>query len=192
MRLRHAAILMLAGVVLAAPAFADEVTDQITKALNAYQHHDTHAALVALDAASSHLRHQRADQLKVLLPPPPADWTADPPETSAVSATMLGGGTTASRTYRQGDQQVKVELTTDSPMLQQMAELVNSPLGMASDSQSVTISGQKVSYTARDNDFMALVGTVIVKVSGNAQVPKATLRTFLEAVDFPALAKLAH
>lgn len=192
MRLRRAAIWFLAGVVLTAPAFADEVSDQIQKALAAYQQHDSEAALAALDAAAGKLRQARADALKTLLPTAPPGWTADPAETSAVSAAMLGGGTTASRSYHMGDQRVEVQITTDSPMLQGMAALISSPLGASSGMKTFTVGGQRVAYTADDNDLMTLVGKAIVKVDGNKQTPEATLRTFLATMDFASLQKIAH
>ena len=99
-------------------ARADDVTDQIDKALKAYQNHDTQTAIAALDAASSLMRQSRADVLKKLLPPPPPGWTADAAASSAVSVAMLGGGITASRAYHNGDQRVEVQLTADLPLLQ--------------------------------------------------------------------------
>ncbi len=192
MRVRRAAILVVACALMAAPAFADEVSDQIQQALAAYQQHNTEAALAALDAAAGKLRQARANELKALLPTPPPGWTADPAETSAVSAAMLGGGTTASRSYRMGDQKVDVQITTDSPMLQGMAALISSPLGASSGMKTFTVSGQRVAYTASDNDLMTLVGKAIVKVDGNTQTPEATLRTFLATMDFSALEKIAH
>lgn len=192
MRLRRAAVLLLAGVVMSAPAVADEVTEQIGKALTAYQNHNSEAALTALDAAAGKLRQERADQLKTLLPPPPADWTADPVETSAISASMLGGGTSASRTYHSGDQQVQVDLTTDSPMLQQMAALVDSPLGQSPGVKTEKVDDRDVAYTIRDNSLLCLIGKTVTKITGNKQTPEATLLTFMGAINFAALEKLAE
>ena len=175
MRLRHAAILVLVGAALAAPAFADQVTDQISKALAAYQNHQPRAALAALDAAANTLRQARADALKELLPPAPADWIADPAQTSAVSAAMLGGGITASRTYHLGDEQVEVQYTTDSPMLMQMATLVDSPLGESPGVKTIKIGGRDTSYTAKDNSFLTVAGKAIIRVQGNPQTPQSTV-----------------
>ena len=191
MRLRRAAILVVAGAVLSAPAFADQISDQIQKAMTAYQQHHNQAALAALDAAAQKLRKERADQLKALLPAPPKDWTADPAKTSVVSAAMLGGGTTASRTYHMGGQKVEVQITADSPMLQGMAALIDSPLGTSSGMKTFKVQGARVAYTASDNDLMALVGKAIVKVDGSPQVPEPALRTFLTAMDFAALKTIA-
>lgn len=192
MQLRHATILVLAGAVLTAPAYADQISDDISKAQTAYQEHRPDIALAALDAAAASLRQQRADLLKSLLPPPPANWTADPPETTAVGASTLGGGTSASRVYHLGGEQVQVQFTTDSPMLQQMAELADTQLGQSPEVETVMVNGQRATYTARDNGFMSLVGTVIVKVDGNPQVTKSTLRMFLDAIDFTTLQKLVR
>lgn len=192
MQLRHVTILVLAGAVLAAPAYADQISDDISKAQAAYQEHRPDIALAALDAAAASLRQQRADLLKSLLPPPPAHWTADPAETTAVGASTLGGGTSASCVYHLGDQQVQVQFTTDSPMLQQMAELADTQLGQSPEVEMVMVDGQRATYSAHDNGFMSLVGAVIVKVDGNPQVAKATLRMFLDAVDFASLQKLVH
>ena len=109
---------LLACIATLSGARADDVTDQIDKALRAYQNHDTQTAIAALDAASSLMRQSRADVLKKLLPPPPPGWTADAAESSAVSVAMLGGGITASRAYHNGDQRVEVQLAADSPLLQ--------------------------------------------------------------------------
>src|SRR5690348_7767903 len=113
MRLHHwaaACVLIAAGVPVAR---ADDVADQINEALKAYQNHDAQTAIAALDAAANLLRQVRADALKKLLPPPLSGWTADDAEGSAVGAAMLGGGTTASRKYHNGDQQVEVEILAD-------------------------------------------------------------------------------
>ena len=185
-------LLVLAGVGMTATARADDVTDLITKALSAYKAHNTEAAMEALDSAANELRQQRADALKEFLPLPPAGWTADAAQTSAVSAAMLGGGTSASRTYHSGDQKVDVQITTDSPMLQGMAALIDSPLASASGVKAETVAGRRVSYTQSDNGYMTLVGQkIIVKVDGSKDTPEATLRTFVAAIDFPGLEKFA-
>ena len=193
MRLRHWAVvcvLLAAGVPAAR---ADDVTDQINEALKAYQNHDPQTAIAALDAAANLLRQVRADALKKLLPAALTGWTADDAEASAVGAAMLGGGTTASRKYHNGDQQVEVEIMADSPMLQGMAALLGSPFAAAGGMKTVVIGGRRMSYTQNDNSYMTLVADkVIVKVGGSKDVPDATLKGYIGGIDFGALEKLAH
>ena len=193
LRLRRLLLVLLLGVAGVPAARADQISDDIDKAATAWRAHDSQGTLTALEAATTLLRQARADALKTLLPLPPPGWTADPAETSTVSAEMLGGGTSASRTYHNGEQQVQVQITTDSPMMQKMAELISSPLAASAGVKSETIGGQQVSYTNSDNSFMTLVADkIIVKVDGNKATPEATVRSFVASLDFDAAKKLAQ
>ena len=184
---------MVLAVALATSARADDVTDQINEALKAYQNHDPQTAISALDAAANLLRQARADTLKTLLPAVPPGWTADDAEGSAVGAAMLGGGTTASRTYHNGAQQVEVQIMADSPMLQGMAALLNSPLAAIGGLKTVVVNGRRMSYTDNDNSYMTLVADkVSVKVDGTKETPEPTLKSFLGAIDFAAIEKAAR
>jgi hypothetical protein len=139
------------------------------------------------------LRQHRADALIGLLPLPPPGWTADSTETSALNAEMLGGGTSATRVYHSGDRQVTVQITTDAPMLQGLAALLNGPLSASSGIRSVQIGGRSIAYTQKDNGYMALVADrIIVKVEGDRQVPEPVLRGFVASIDFDAIEKMAH
>ena len=183
---------MLAAAIPSA-AHADDVTDQINEALKAYQNHDTQGAIAALDAAENMVREARADELKKLLPPVPAGWSADNAESSSVGTAMMGGGTTASRVYHLDAQQVEVEIMGDSPMLQGLATLLGSPFAAAGGMKTVVIGGRRMSYAENDNSYMALVsGKVIVKVSGNKETPDPTLKSFVQAIDFAAIEKLVR
>jgi hypothetical protein len=193
MRLRHGIAAVLLVVATVPAARADDVTDQINEALKAYQNHDTQTAIAALDAASNLLRQSRAEGLKKLLPPVPPGWTADAAESTAVGAAMLGGGTTASRTYHNGSQRVEVQIMADSPMLQGMAALLNSPLAAMGGMKTVVIGGRRMSYTENDNSYTTLVADkVIVKVDGSKDTPDPTLKSFIGAIDFAAIEKLSH
>jgi hypothetical protein len=186
-----AALLLVAASV--SGAHADDVTDQISEALKAYQNHDTQTAIAALDAASSLLRQARAEGLKKLLPAVPAGWTADAAESSAVGAAMLGGGVTASRTYHNGSQRVEVQIMADSPMLQGMAALLNSPLAAMGGMKTVVIGGRRMSYNESDNSYTTLVAEkVIVKLDGNKDTPEPTLKSFIGTIDFAAIEKLTR
>jgi len=193
MRLRHLVLVLLGSVAVTFAARADDVSDQIDKAAAAWRAHDSKAAITALDAASSLLHQARADALKALLPLAPPGWTSDPAETSAVTAAMLGGGTSATGTYHNGQQRVEVQITTDSPMLMGMAALLSSPMASASGIKTVLIGGRPMSYTANDNSYMTLVADkIMVKVDGSKDTPDPALRSFVASIDFSTMEKLAH
>src|ERR1700727_1028915 len=58
---RGAIVLAAAVVALAGEARADDITDQINEALQAYQKHDLATTSMALDAANSLIRQLRTD-----------------------------------------------------------------------------------------------------------------------------------
>lgn len=179
--------------VIIPTARADDITDQINEALKAYQNHDTQTAIAALDTAANLLRQARAEGLKKLLPPVPPGWTADNPESTAIGVAMLGGGITASRTYHNGDQRVDVQIMADSPMLQSLAALLNSPIAAMGGMKTVLIGGRRMSYNEGDNSYMALVADkIIVKIAGSSGTPDPTLKSFIQQIDFGALEKSAR
>jgi phage tail sheath gpL-like len=193
MRFHSGLAAMLVVIATSSGARADDVTDQINEALKAYQNHDAQTAIAALDGAANLLRQARAEGLKKLLPPVLPGWTADAAEATAVGSAMLGGGTTASRTYHNGPQQVEVQIMADSPMLQGMAALLGSPFAAASGLKTVVIGGRRMSYSDSDNSYMTLVADkVIVKVEGNKDTPDPTLKSIVGAIDFPAIEKLVR
>ncbi|MEJ0017108.1 MAG: hypothetical protein WDN25_11190 [Acetobacteraceae bacterium] len=189
---RIALATLLLATVLAGHARGDEVTDQINEALKAYQNQDVATAITALDAAANLLRQARAEALKQLLPPVPAGWTADDADATAIGAAMLGGGTTASRVYHNAAQRVEVQLLADSPMLQGMAALIGSPMA-AGAMKTVVVNDRRMAYTENDRSYMTLIGgKVVVTVQGDAETPDAALRSFIAAIDFTAIEKLAR
>lgn len=84
------------------PSYADDVTDAIDKALNAYRDGQSQQAITQLELATQLVRQQRATAMEGVLPAPLKGWSADAPESSSVGAAMfLGGGSTIKRNYHQ-------------------------------------------------------------------------------------------
>ena len=95
--MRRIAATAFALVVAAAPAAADEFTDTLQSALEAYQAGDISGARADLDYAGKLLLAMKAETLAKFLPAAPAGWTketADGDEGAGFMG-MLGGGTTA-------------------------------------------------------------------------------------------------
>ena len=66
MRLRHAVLVLLAGVIGASAARADDISDQIDKAGAAWRAHDSQAAITALEAAANLLRRRHSKRATCL------------------------------------------------------------------------------------------------------------------------------
>jgi hypothetical protein len=186
-------IAALALTLAAGHARADDVTDQIGEALSAYQHRDIPAAIAALDAATALLRQSRVDAWKDLLPPPPDGWTGAEAEGTEVATALLGGGTGASRRYSRGDDTVDVSLLTDAPMVEGMAALIGNPMLTWPAGRTDTIDDRRFAYIRDDNAYMTLVSNkVLVRIKGSEKVDDATLRSFIAAVNYAEIEKVAR
>ncbi len=176
------AMALLAG--LAQAARADEITDQIGRALAAYRQNDLIAALAALDTAANLLRQAREDAWKTMLPAPLPGWDAKPAEVMRLGGLVLGGGTGVSRAYTKGGDSVQISVLADSPMLQGIAGAIGGVLGSGLAGRVSTIAGQSVTYLAADNSYLALLaGKVVVRVEGSRGVDEPTLRQYLSGID---------
>jgi hypothetical protein len=195
MDIRHG-LAAAAAIVLAvagAPAGADEVTDQINRALAAYSNKNLNSAATALDTAASLIRQQEAKLWKTVLPQALPGWTAQKPEGSALAPALLGGAVTVSRKYHKDGAIVTVTIIAHSPMVQVLAGFMTSGLGaMLGGAEFVVIDGRRLLYSKSENSYQTLVGNaVLVKVEGNPATDDAALRQYLHAVDFAAVKRLA-
>lgn len=108
-------------------AGADEITGAIDEAVSAYKDGQLAEAASQLDYAAALIRQQRAKALEAVFPKPMKGWTADEAESESAGGAMMGGGISASRGYTRGESEVRIELVTDSPMLQSMMGMLNNP-----------------------------------------------------------------
>lgn len=181
-----AASVLLLGT---ASAYADDVTDQIQEALAAYEKKDYSTALAALDAAANLIRQSKSEGWKSVLPEPLPGWEAEEAQATAMSAAMMGGGTSIVREYRKGDETVEISIFGDSPMVQAMAMMFSGAVS-GPDSRLVIIDGRKVNYSKNDNSYQTLVANkVLVKVEGSEGVDDKTLRSYLRAIKFAEIEK---
>src|SRR6185312_7520675 len=81
---------------MAAPVFADDISEAIDQAHKAYQSGDLTGAKQSLDLASQLIGQKSAERFATLLTNPLPGWTADKAQTATV---VLGLGSEASRTY---------------------------------------------------------------------------------------------
>ena len=175
------------ALTLAFPAAADEFTDTLEGALKAYREGDVAGARQDLDYAGKLLTAMKSETLEKLLPAPLAGWTREEAseEDSAAGGFMgmLGGGTTASATYRKGTETATITLVADSPMLSGLGAMMS---GMAGLVGGKPLRIQRTEFTEKDGALQGLVAEkVMVSVAGNATLEDK--KAYLEAMDFKAL-----
>lgn len=174
-----AAALSLAAV----SAQADEVTDALTSALEAYQDGDVKYALEELEYAKQLLKAMKTDELVRFLPEAPDGWTREVNTEMNASLGMMGGGTGAEAEYRKtGGKTFTITLMADNPMVGAMAGLLGNAAAIGAKIERV--GRQK--FMVQNGEMTGLVDSrILVKASGGE--PETMLEA-LKMIDFRALA----
>ncbi len=178
-----AVALALAGL----PALADEFSDTLESALKAYNSGDVSGAREDLDYAGKLLNAMKAETLGKFLPEAPEGWTREAATDDDAAAGglmgMLGGGTTAGATYRNGSDTFTIRLVADSPVVNGLGSMI---AGMAGLGSGKPIRIQRVEFTQNDDGLQGVVNKrVMVSVTGSAPIEAKTAA--LEKMDFKAL-----
>ncbi len=142
--MRYPLLALLPFLALAPQASADEFTDVIAGALEAYEEGDITIAREELDYAMKLLTDLKAQSLAGFLPEALPGWTRsdDEAEGGGMAMAMFGGGTTAAATYSDGSQEMTITLMANSPMISGVAAMIT---GMAAKKtyQKVIVSVPK-------------------------------------------------
>lgn len=185
--------LALLSGMMSAPVLADDVTDSIQEATEAYENGDIAGAVEGLNYAVQLLQQMKGDSLAQLLPEPLDGWTAEDAESASVGAAMFGGGLTAQREYRKDNSQVEIQIVTDSPMLQGMMAMFTNPMFAASSGGKMTKINKQKAIVKYDNDRQEGEVQIMVKnrymvtVSGN-KVSQDELEAYVAAIYFDKFA----
>jgi hypothetical protein len=184
-----ASLSILTLALLVSSAQADDITDSIQEATDAYAKGDNSKAIESLNYAVQLLQQAKAKNLETLLPEPLSGWTAEKAESSAVGAAMFGGGITIERRYSKGDSHINIQIVTDSPMLQGMLALFANPMfATSSGGKLEKVAGQKALSTydaaTQSGDYQFAVATkYMVTVKGEKAI-EDDMKAYAEGIDF--------
>ncbi len=165
------------------------------QAIKQYKAGDYAGAVNNLDYASQLIRQKKSEGLVTVLPSPLEGWKAGEPQAQAVGAAMLGGGTTVSRDYTKGESTVTVSIVTDSPLMQSMMMMLNTPMfAGASGGKLQTINGERaiVNYTKsqQNGDINIVVNNrFLVTVQGN-NASLEDMISYAKAIDMKKLKEM--
>lgn len=164
-------------------AEADDVTDALTSAIEAYEDGDIGYALEELEYAKQLLKAMKTDELVQYLPAAPEGWTREVNTEMNASLGMMGGGTGAEAEYSgSGMDSFTITLMADNPMVGAMAGLLGNAAAIGAKIERV--GRQK--FMVQNGELTGLVDSrILVKATGgDVQVMLDTLKT----MDFKALA----
>jgi hypothetical protein len=182
---KHALAAAAALGLSTAPALADEFTDVLSSALQAYEEGDITIAREELDYAVTLLKEMKSESLSAYLPEPLPGWTREDAEGdgAGMAMAMLGGGTTAAAKYSNGTTDMTITLIANSPVVSSIGGMIT---GMASLGGGKPTRIQRTQFADNDGEMQGVIDNrILVSVSGQASVEDKTAQ--LDAMDFSAL-----
>lgn len=182
---------------LAAPALADEVTDQLNTARKAYESGELRSAVQTLQFAVASIQEKINLSLLELLPEPLEGWNADEPQAqSGGMAAMIAGTNLSRRYYRDDGAEVDISITADSPLLSMMTMMLSNPMLMQTDpgTRVYTHGGQRgMIKHEKDSDVweisLMVGGKIMIQVTGRGIKDQQDAEAYLEAIDLAAIEK---
>ncbi len=179
-------IVTVAALVMATSVLADEVSDALQAAGDAYAAGDLGKAGSELALATQALGRQQSTLLAALLPPAPEGWTVTPTEDFAVGFAIAGGGSGAEARYENADQSesFSISFIADNPMVTSMGAMLGNEQMMVMMGTVRKIGEQPVLET--DGNLSALVGTRVLFQAQGAGVD--VMLPLVQQIDFARVA----
>ena len=174
---------VLTALLMTAPfaVQADDVTDTLNSALNAYNEGDIQYAIEEIDYAKQLMRAMKKGALEAFLPEPPAGWTREIDSDMAMGLGAIGGGVGTSEDYTNGSENFSITLMADNPMVGAMAGMIGSAGAMGAKIERVG----REKFMVQNDEFTGLVdGRILVQASGDN--PDLILE-ILKSIDYKAL-----
>ncbi|MCS4306174.1 hypothetical protein M2404_000487 [Rheinheimera pacifica] len=188
--LQKTAISCLLFSCLNLTASANEIDEAIAAATKHYKAGELSQAISQLDYASTLIRQEKGEQVKLAFPPAPSGWQAQDANAEVAAAAMFGGGISASRNYYNDSDSIDIELMMDSPMLQAFAMMLSNPSMIAMSGGKLTkIQGLQAVQRADGSNLeiqFVTQGGAMVTVRGN-NTNQSTMLALANSIDLKKL-----
>ncbi len=149
---------------------ADEVSDALKAALDAYNAGDLAKTSEQMTMAGQALSVGQSKMLTDLLPPPPDGWTREDTADFTKSFGIMGGGAGAEANYASADGSTsfKMSFIADNPMVGTMGAMLGNAQMMAMMGKVVKVGDQTL--LSQDNAISTLVASrVLFQAQGAAE-----------------------
>jgi hypothetical protein len=188
---------MTLAMSLAAPAGADEITDQMDAAQKEYESGELRNAVQTLQFAAASIQERINLDLLKLLPEPQGGWQADDPQAqSAGMAAMIAGTNLTRRYYRDDGAEVDISIMADSPLMPMMTMMLSSPMMMQTNpgTRIYNHAGQRgmIQHEKDSGSWeisLLVANKILVKVDGSGLQDKEGVESYLKAIDLDAVRK---
>jgi len=169
------------SAICALPVQADDVTDALQSAMDAYNDGDMQYALEELDYAKQLMLSMKTDALTGFLPEAPDGYTREINSEINASLGMMGGGVGAEADYTSDSDSFTISIFADNPMVAAMGTMISNAAAMGMKVER--IGRQK--FAVQDDTVQGLVANrILVKAEGG---DVAMMLSVLEGIDYRAL-----
>lgn len=170
----------------AQPLMADEISDTLQSALDAYEQGDAKYALEELDYARQLMLALKTDALVGFLPPAPDGWTREVNTEMNAGLAMMGGGTGAEATYQGAGQRVTITIMADNPMVGAMGGMIANAAMLGARVERVG----REKFMVKDGEVTGLIDNrILVKGSGGEV---ATVLGLIGGIDMRGLKRFGN
>ena len=171
----------LAALLTPTLVHADDVTDTLESALKAYEEGDIKYALEELEYAKQLLQSLKTADLAKFLPDAPDGWTREVSTEMNAGLAMLGGGAGAEATYAGDDEEFKITIMADNPMVGALSGMLSNAGLMGMKLERVG----RMKYLNQDGELSGIVdGSILIQAEG---ADKEVMIPVLETIDHRAL-----
>lgn len=167
-------------------AVADEFTEALNAAKEAYAADDIELAAEELAYASQLVQRMKQERFAEALPEPLDGWTREISTEDTAAMGMFGGGVSAEATYFGEPGEFTITMTADSPALMAMVGMFSNPQMLASMGEVVRIGRQ--TFVKEDGELTGVIGgRIFLQASGSA--PIEDIIAHMENMDFAAVSQ---
>ncbi|OQX57495.1 MAG: hypothetical protein B5M52_07280 [Helicobacteraceae bacterium 4484_230] len=173
--------------------YADDVTDSIDEALEAYKEGEYSEAIESLNYATQVIQQKKAGQLSAFLPEPLEGWSVNSRKGSG--GAIFGGGSSSSRSYKKGSSSVTVAIAADSPAMQSMMMIFANPMfANSSGGEMQKIKRQKAVVTydegRKQGDIKIIVKKRFFVTIEGRHVSRDDLVAYAKGINYKKLSRL--
>lgn len=182
--MRNLVAASLIAMLAVTSAAADEFSETMALAIEAYEAGDIADAQDELEYAQQLLQEMQGEDFVKYLPEALDGWTrelGDNDEGAAMA--MFGGGVAAGATYINGNKSFEIQLLADNSMVASMGMMLNNTATMAMMGKLVRVKREK--FVDVDGEIQGMIGDVLIQTSGDAD--QEDVIAHLEEMDFKAL-----
>lgn len=181
--MRNMILVAAALAISVSTAQADDITEALESAIQAYEDGDTQYALEELEFAKQLLQAMKTDELVQFLPDAPDGWSREVNTEMNAGLAFMGGGSGAEATYDGDGQSITITMMADNPMVAGMAGMIGNAGLMGA--QVERLGRQK--FMIMEGEISGLVDNrILIQASGGDVDDMLEL---LETMDFRALGK---